>query len=96
EKDLGVLINNKVSSSVQSQAEAAKANKVMGCIKRGIRTRDAEIILPLYKSLVRPHLEYGVQFWAPHLKKDISHLEAVQRRATRLLHGMEGCLTVRD
>ncbi|WP_426417963.1 hypothetical protein, partial [Aestuariirhabdus sp. LZHN29] len=53
EKDLGVLINNKLSSSVQSQAAAAKANKVMGCVKWVIRTRDGEIILPLYKTSPR-------------------------------------------
>uniref|UniRef100_A0A8C5PPB0 Reverse transcriptase domain-containing protein n=1 Tax=Leptobrachium leishanense TaxID=445787 RepID=A0A8C5PPB0_9ANUR len=90
EKDLGIIIDFKLSNNVQCQTAAAKASKVLACIKRGVHSRDENIILPLYKSMVRPHLEYAVQFWAPVLKKDIISLEKVQRRATKLIRGMEG------
>ena len=90
EKDLGILVNSTLRCKNQCQAAAAKANKVMGCIKRGIDARDANIILPLYKSLVRPHMEYCVQFWAPLNKADIAELERVQRRATKVIAGMNG------
>uniref|UniRef100_A0A803JG40 Reverse transcriptase domain-containing protein n=1 Tax=Xenopus tropicalis TaxID=8364 RepID=A0A803JG40_XENTR len=89
EKDLGVFVDNKLSNARQCHSVATKANKVLSCIKKGIDSRDENIILPLYRSLVRPHLEYAVQFWAPVLKKDINELERVQRRATKLVKGME-------
>ena len=62
-----------------------KAQKLLGYIKRQFRTRNKETILTLYNALVRPHLEYAVQFWSPSLRKDIERLEAVQARATKLI-----------
>ena len=64
---------------------ARKGNQLLGMIKRNITYREKYLIIPLYKSIVRPHLEYCIQAWRPHLKKDIDKLERVQRRATKLI-----------
>ena len=89
EKDLGVLVDDGLSNGMQCQAAANKANRILACIKKGINSRDKAIILPLYKTLVQPHLDYAVQFRAAVLRKDVLEMERVQRRATNLKKGLE-------
>ncbi|KFP14574.1 hypothetical protein Z169_07766, partial [Egretta garzetta] len=88
--DLGVLVDEKLAMSRPWALAAQKANRTLGCIGRSVASGAREgVLLPLCSALVRPHLEYWVQFWAPQFKKDEELLERVQRRATRMIKGLE-------
>ncbi|GAB0188409.1 hypothetical protein GRJ2_001306200 [Grus japonensis] len=89
EKDLGVLIDEKLNMSRQRALAAQKAKRVLGCITSSVTSRSREVILPLYSTLERPHLEYCVQLWGPQYRRDMELLEQVQRRATKLIRGLE-------
>ena len=64
EKDLGVMISSDLKSSNQCIQPCSKANKMLGMIKRTISYKKLEIMVRLYKTLVRPHLEYCVSLWS--------------------------------
>ena len=85
EKDLGIIISNDLKPGKHVSEVVKTANKITGFIGRAFEYKSEKVILTLYNSLVRPHLEYCVQFWSPYYRKDIDKLERVQRKVTKMI-----------
>ncbi len=80
--DLSNAVNAAFAPSANVLAAANKARGILYFIKRSFTSLTKEIFVPLYNALVRPHLEYAIQANCPYLKKDINHLERIQRAAS--------------
>ena len=89
EKDLGVIVDNELKFHQHVSATAQKANQVLGIVNRTFETLDEELLPIVYKTQVRPHLEYGNVIWHPRYIADIKKIESVQRRATKLIPAFE-------
>ena len=85
EQDLGIWCTADLKPTLQCQQAVSKAMKVLGLIKRTFKYFNTKSLVKLYKTYVRPHLEYCVQVWSPFLVGDIDTLERVQHRATKLI-----------
>jgi len=88
-KDLGMMITDSLKSSSNCHAAYKKANRVLGMIHITISYKSADILLPLYKTLVRPLVEYCTPAWSPHYIKDKTLLAKAQHRFTRMITGLK-------
>ena len=85
EKDLGVTFSANMKVSVQCGIATSKGNQILWLIRRTIMYKEKQLFVPLYKPIVRTHLEYCIQAWRPYRKKDIDKLEIIKRRATKMI-----------
>ena len=82
-------MDDRLAMSQQRAFVAEKVSGILRCLKKSMASRSREVVLLLYSALLRPHLEYCVQFWPFQFKKDRDLLEGAQRRATKMIKGLE-------
>ena len=90
EKDLGIWISGDLKCGVQCEKAAKAANSALGLISRSFHYRSKSVLVPLYKTFVRPRMEYAVAVWSPWMQKDDEVLEKVQQRFVRMLSDVKG------
>lgn len=87
EKDIGVHVDNKLDFKKHITTCVNKANRILAMIFKTFDYMDEFIFKQLFKSLVRPHLEYAAPVWSPHNENLKKLIENVQKRATKRIPG---------
>ena len=89
ERDLGVIVDPNLTFEEHINNQVKKARRLSGLLCRVITYNHVDVMIPLFKSLVRPILEYANVVWSPHLRKHIDNIESVQRNFTKRIIGMK-------
>ncbi|KAJ7401725.1 hypothetical protein BTVI_93666 [Pitangus sulphuratus] len=71
ERDLEFLVDRQVDMNQKCARVAQKTSDILTCMRNNVASRTRAVIVPVYSALVRLHLKSGIQFWAPHYKKDV-------------------------
>ena len=87
--DLAMSVDAQLNTSLQCAQVAKKVNGTLAYFRNSASSRSREVTVIPYSVLARSHLKYCVHFWAPHYRKDIEALDCVQRRATKMVRGLE-------
>jgi hypothetical protein len=87
ERDLGVTFDESLTFQPHIDSIVNRARRLAGFIFRSFQSRSAEVILPIYRTIIRPILEYASVTWNPYLQKQVKQLEAVQRCVTKRING---------
>ena len=87
ERDLGIKMDSMLSFKPHIQDIVAKSLKLYGWMVRTLVTRERDVVLKIYKTIIRPNLEYASSFWNPTAAGQIKLLEKVQRKVTKLILG---------
>ena len=85
QRNLGITITRDLKRQKRTEKSCKTANRLLGFIALNFNYKSTELMLPLNKSIVRPNLEYAVQFWSQHLCREIDEMERVQRKAIEII-----------
>lgn len=87
-RDLGIVLDSSLSFSNHVDTVVSKAQRLSGLVYRTFRCRRPEVLMPVYKSLIRPLVEYATPLWNPHSVRNVAAVERIQRRFTKRISGM--------
>ena len=94
-KYLGVWFSSDLKVYNQCSKAYSKANRILGVLKHTIENKNIDVTLSLYKTVVRPHVEYCTSAWSPYYWMTRNRLKKIQHRFTRMLPEVK-CVSYND